>query len=427
MYSREASALDLFTDSVRLMGDATLCAVMAFDRRLDRGTLEEATLACLMAHPVLHSRLVRGNGDARWEMDDAPRVPPLVVEECSEDYHPHVTGPVDPYGPLQFRVRLLRRPSGDVIVINLAHAAADAFGLHTLMSQLLLEYQKPGTIRPARGGIPERDTLWTRDLEQGKTSPSGDMNVINPMWPNPFGTSGGPTSYHRECIAPPVLEAIRSRSKKAGGNINDAVMAAYFLSMSDLTGCNGPIDIFFPVNLRQHLNDGSRVMSNQAVNVSFALERVEGEGMHEVLSRVIEGTRQLKSGYIGIAEQAVMDRASDPEGRQVHQMVEKMVALQDSGLADIFISNPGPIVLPEVDGLVDAYVCYPGGYMPTTCFITSSFRGRMTVTMGYQDGGTARAATRRAMDLFMHHLLSLTDGSLYTCTQETGIRTGKEL
>ncbi|MDD1690720.1 MAG: hypothetical protein LUQ66_08675 [Methanoregula sp.] len=411
MYSREASALDLFTDSVRLMGDATLCAVMVFNRRLDPGTLEDAAQACLMAHPVLHSRLVRGNGAAFWEMDGAACVPPVIVEECIEDYHPQVTGPVDPYGPLQFRVRLLRRPSGDVIVINLAHAAADAFGLHMLMSQLLLEYQKPGSVRPASGGIPERDTLWTRELEPGKTSLPDEMNVINPMWPNPFGTSGGPTSYHRECITPSVLEAIRSHTKKAGGNINDAVMAAYFLSMSDLTGYNGPIDIFFPVNLRQHLNDGSRVMSNQAVNVSFVLRRVDGEGMHELLPRVIEGTRQLKSGYIGIPEQVEMDRASDPEGRQVHRMVEKMVALQDSGLADIFISNPGPVVLPEVDGLVDAYVCYPGGYMPTTCFITSSFRGRMTITMGYQDGGTAKAGTRRAMDLFMHHLLSLTDGS----------------
>jgi len=410
MYSREASALDLFTDSVRLMGDATLCAVMAFDRQLAPVILEEAAQACLMAHPVLHSRLVRGNGPAFWEMDETVRVPPVSVEECTEDYYPRVPGPVDPYGPLQFRVRLLRRPSGDIIVINLAHAAADAFGLHTLMSQLLEEYQKPGSLHPAGDGIPVRDTLWTRELVPGKDSLPPGMKVINPMWPNPFGTSGGPTSYHRECISPPVLDALRSHTKKIGGNINDAVMAAYFLSMSDITGHKGPIDIFFPVNLRQHLNDGSRVMSNQAINVSFVLSRTGGEGMDKILPRVIEGTRQLKAGCIGIAEQVEMDRASDPEGRQVHRMVEQMVALQESGLADIFISNPGPVVLPDSDGLIDAYVCYPGGYMPTTCFITSTFRGRMTITMGYQDGGTAKAGTRRAMDLFTRHLLSLVNG-----------------
>src|SRR5271157_6537388 len=140
MFIREASALDLFTDSVRLMGDATLCAVIEFDRVLDPVPLEGAVKACLLAHPVLHSRLVRGNGAAFWEMVEPVRVPGLQVIKSPEHYHRHVIGAVNPYRTPQFRVRLLRRPSGDVIVINLAHAAADAFGLHTLSSQLLQEY-----------------------------------------------------------------------------------------------------------------------------------------------------------------------------------------------------------------------------------------------------------------------------------------------
>ena len=79
MYTREASALDLFTDSVRIMGDATPCAVIEFDRSLDPAVLEEAAQACLLAHPILHSRLVRGNGPAFWEMAVPVRVPPLQV------------------------------------------------------------------------------------------------------------------------------------------------------------------------------------------------------------------------------------------------------------------------------------------------------------------------------------------------------------
>ncbi len=409
MYTREASTLDLFTDSVRLMGDATLCAVMEFDRKLDPCVLEEAAQACLLAHPILHSRLVRGSGPAFWEMVEPAGVS-LEVEECSGNYHHHVIGPVDPYGPLQFRVRLLRRPSGDVIVINLAHAAADAFGLQTLAYQLLQEYRKPGSIGPAEGGIPERDTLWTRGLEpEGKPMPS-DMTVINPMWPDPFGTSRQLSSFHRDCVSPPVLEAVHAHVRTLGGTINDAVMAAYYLSMSDLTGHNEPMALFFPVNLRQHLNDGSRVMSNQANNVCFTIERTAGEGMEEILPRIIEETKILKAGRIGIAEQVEMDAICDPEGRRIHQMVEEMAALQNAGLADIFISNPGPLTLPDVEGLSDAYACYPGGSMPTTCFVTSTFRGRMTITMGYQNSDQAREGTRRAMKLFRRHLLSLVDG-----------------
>ena len=407
MYTREASALDLFTDSIRLMGDATLCAVLEFRMRLDPGVLEEAAQACLLAHPVLHSRLIRGNGPAFWEMAEDARVPPVYAEECTEDYYPRVIGPVDPYGPVQFRVRLLRRPSGDVIVINLAHAASDAFGLHTLMSQLLQEYEKPGSIHPAAGGIPVRDTLWTRELDQERPPVSSGMNVISPMWPDPFGTSQAPISFHRECISPPVLAAIRAHAKSIGGNLNDAVLATYYLAMSDLTGHREPIEIYFPVNLRQHLNDGSRVMSNQAANVCFTLGRRAGEGMEEILPRVIGETKKLKAGCIGIAEQVAMDAACDPAGEHVHRMAEQMAARQNDGLADIFISNPGPIALPEFDGLDTAYICYPGGYMPTTCFITSTFRGQMTITMGYQNSERARAETRRAMDLFRQHLVSL--------------------
>jgi NRPS condensation-like uncharacterized protein len=409
MYTREASALDLFCDSVRIMGDATPCAVLEFDRELDPAVLEEASQACLLAHPVLHSRLVRGNGPAFWEMAVPARVPPLQVIPCDGNYHPHVIGPVDPYKPFQFRVKLLRRLAGDIIVVNIAHAAADAFGLNTLCSQLLQEYGRPGSILPAKGGIPERDTFWTRGLDTGDRTGTSGMKQINPMWPDPFGTSQGPSSFHRDIVGPEMFRAIKAKTRALGCSINDVMMAAYFLSMSDLTGYRGPVDMFFPVNLRQHLTDGSRVMSNQAANVSFSLERMEGDGIAEILSRVITETETLKAGRIGIAEQVEMDRNCDPEGLYIHEMVMEMVKQQKAGMADIFISNPGPITLPDVEGLRDAYFCYPGGYMPTTCFATSTFRGTLTITMGYQDSDRARMGTRKAMDLFRGYLLSIVD------------------
>lgn len=411
MYTREASALDLFTDSIRAMGDATICAVMEFDRRLDPASLERAAQACIRAHPVLHSRLVRGHGPAHWVLEDEARHPPLVPEECGEEYHPHVLRGVDPYDPLQVRFRLLQRPSGDIIVINLAHAAADGYGLHMLMAQLLQEYAVPGSILPAEGGIPVRDTLWTRSLHAGGDPATSDMRMLDPFWPDPFGTAEGPSSFHRETLQPRELEALRRNARAYGGNINDAVLAAYFLALSDLTGHPGPRPVYFPVNLRAHLNDGSRVMSNQSANVCFPLARNAGEGMEGILPRVIRETAALKAGGIGIAEQVGMDAACDPEGEHIRLMVEQMAAQEKNGLADIFISNPGPVTLPDTEGLTGAYICYPGGYMPTTCFITSTFRGTMTVTMGYQGTGRAREATRNAIGLFCGYLRSLAEGS----------------
>jgi len=407
MQTREASALDLFVDSTRLMGDSTLCGVMEFSRKLDPGRLGRAAHVCIRAHPVLHSRLVRGQGPAYWEMAEPEAAAAVPVEECAEDYRARVTGPVDPYGTVQVRVRILRRATGDVVVINLAHAAADASGLMAFMGQLLLEYETPGTIRPAAGGIPERDTLWTQNLPGKKAPVPQEMEVIDPMWPDPFGRSDAPASFHRECISAGELAAINACTKTMGGTVNDAILAAYFLAISDLTGHNGPLPLFFPVNLRRHLADGSRVMSNQAANVSIPVERKTGEGMAEILPRIIRETRRLKEDCIGVPEQARMDAASDPEGRAVREMVERMAALEAQGFADIFITNPGVLTLPEVPGLSDAYVCYPGSRMPTTCFVTSTFAGHMTVTMGYQDSERARGGTKKALGLFCEYLRGL--------------------
>jgi len=282
------------------------------------------------------------------------------------------------------------------------------------MSQLLQEYTTPGSIRPAEGRIPERDTLWTRKLDKKERCEMPEMGLIDPLWPDPFGTSDQPVTYHRETISPPDLEAIRREVKSLGGSVNDAILAAYYLTMSDITGHYEPMSLYFPVNLRQHKNDGSRVMSNQATNVCIVAGRQPGDGMEEILPAIIEQTTRLKADNIGIAEQVKMDAANDPEGHNVHQMVEEMAAKQNAGLADIFISNPGPVTLPGAEGLTGAYVCYPGGYMPTTCFVTSTFRGQMTITMGYQDSVRPREGTKKAMAQFRHHLLSLVDGSQKT-------------
>jgi NRPS condensation-like uncharacterized protein len=397
-----ASALDVFTDSIRLMGDATMCAVMEFDLKLNVREMERAASAVMSANPVLHSRMVRWNREAHWEvMDDVS----FRVEVCEagDNYHPLVANPASPYDGRQFKLRLLRRPAGDVLVVNLAHAAADAFGLAIMSKQLLAEYMEPG-ILPAADGFPVRDTLWTAMMQREARAGKAEVRILNPMWPDPFGSSSAPSDYHRRVLAQAEVNDIKRKAKMMGGTLNDALMAAYFLAMSDLTGANGPMSIFFPVNLRQHLKDCSRQMSNQSANVGFPIERRPGEGMAEIMPRVIAETKVLKAGGIGMTEQAEMDRASDAEGLKVHEMVRKMEKLRQEGWADIFISNPGPMELPDVPGLQDAYICYPGGYMPTTCFVVSTFRGRMTITMGYQDEARPREGTARALEAMLGHL-----------------------
>jgi NRPS condensation-like uncharacterized protein len=406
MHCQPASSLDLFTDSVRLLGDATMVSVMAFDRRLSVDRLEASLGRCLDAHPILSSRLVREGGPAYWErlgrQDGDNGVE--VVEIRGMDPRPFVSGPIDPYQGRQVRVRLLRSSDQDIIVINLAHAAADGHGLHVLSRALLDAYVDPRSVPPSDGALPVRDTLWTADLLDDGDDIQDGLEGVTSMWPSPCGPSTAPSTYHRAIIPAAGVENIRKLAHAHGGTINDALMAAYFLSMSDLTGYDGPLKLFFPVNLRRYLSDGSREMSNQAANVGFPLVRAQGEGMPEVLDHIIDQTSRLKQRRIGIRDQVAFDRGCDPAGIAVQRMVKEMTDLQSRGWADIFISNPGRFDLPAVPGLQDAYVCYPGGYVPSTCFVISTFRDTMSVSMGYQDDEGPREATRRALEGFIGHL-----------------------
>jgi NRPS condensation-like uncharacterized protein len=406
MQRQPASSLDLFTDSVRLMGDATMIAVMEFDRRLDMRRLFEAASLCIDVFPILGSKLVRGRGPAYWELLDRQDSDEIFSVNFIEerDYRPYVSQPIDPYGNAQSKIRLLRTPDRDVIIINLAHAAADGFGLMVLANILLKSYSNPASILRCSSGLPVRDTLWTAELVDGFDAPNDAMEMDTSMWPSICGQCKEPSLYHRAVILPEEVQRIKKIVNEYGGTINDLLLSAYFLSMGDITGSHGPKSISFPVNLRQHLTDCERIMSNQAANVSFPIQGEPGDGIEATLSKVVKETRRLKTGRLGIKEQVAFDRFSDPEGNAVHRMVQEMARKQNEGLANIFISNPGCISLPAVEGLRDAYLCYPGSLMPSTCFVVSTFRGSMSVTMGYQNGDEPREATSRALEGLVKHL-----------------------
>ncbi len=406
MQRQPASSLDLFTDSVRLMGDATMIAVMEFSRRLDMRRLFEAASRCIDAFPILSSKLVRGRGPAYWDLQGRKESDEILSVNFIEDrdYRPHVPLAMDPYGDAQSKIRLLRSPDRDVIIINLAHAAADGHGLMVMANTLLNAYLDPSSVPMSTGGLPVRDTLWTADLMDKLDASDEAMEMETSMWPSFCGRSHESSSYHRAVIPQDEVLRIKQAAHSCGATINDVLLSAYFLSLSDLTGSDRPQNLSFPADLRQHLTDGTRVMSNQAANISFPIQREPGDRTEATLAKVVRETKRLKMGLVGVREQVAFDRLSDPEGNTVHRMVQEMARRQDDGLANIFISNPGPFPLPPVDGLTDAYVCYPGSLMPSTCFVVSTFRGAMSVTMGYQNDDEPREATKRALEGFVEHI-----------------------
>ncbi len=229
MQCQPASSLDLFTDSIRLMGDATMIAVMEFGRRLDMGRLFEAASRCNDAYPILSSKLVRGRGPAYWDLqgrkDNDEILSVNFIEE--RDYRPHVPLAMDPYGGAQAKIRLLRSPDRDIVIINLAHAAADAHGLMVMANTLLNAYLDPSSVPMSTGGLPVRDTLWTADLIGKLDASDKGMDMETSMWPSFCGRSHGPSSYHRIVI--PQDEVLRNETGGAFVRSNDQRCASISL------------------------------------------------------------------------------------------------------------------------------------------------------------------------------------------------------
>lgn len=409
MQNIPASALDLFTDSVRLMGDATIVAVLEFQGRLDEERMGRSLRRLFMAYPILISRLVRGSGPAYWSYSS-----PLEVDTHLEiipigkgGYIDLIVCAVDPHRSPQLRARLLRRDAGDILIINMSHAAGDATALKVLTRSLLDDYLGHEELIEDRTGLGPRDTSWTKDLvEKRFPSTKTEMETMDPMWPSLCPSTDAGWSMHRAKISQTELVLAKRAARRLHGTLNDVIIAAFFLAMSDLTGRNGPQNIFMPVDLRRHLDDPKRLISNQSGNVHLVLDRLPAEGMREMMSKVISQTNALKANGIGLKEQIEFDRSCDPEGRNVQAMVERMLAMREQGLADVFLSNPGQFDLPDAPGLVDAYICYPGSYLPTMCFVVSTFRDEVSISIGYQRSKEGEDVTRRALERFLDHIRS---------------------
>lgn len=134
---------------------------------LDESRLRTALDEALRRHPMARARKVAGRRTRafhHWEIPPAADVDPLDVADCPDDAalaaaraQLQSTGvPLDVSPPL--RARLARSPEGDVLMLNLNHAATDGFGGLRLLYSIARAY------RGAEDPLPPHDPLDDRTL-----------------------------------------------------------------------------------------------------------------------------------------------------------------------------------------------------------------------------------------------------------------------
>ena len=134
---------------------------------LDEERLRSAVLQALDRHPLARARKVPARASARgydWEIAREVDLDPLRVVNCAADEPlqtvrselESLAVPLSESPPL--RICLAHDPAGDVVMLNLNHAASDATGALRLLRSIASAYT--GTADP----LPDVDPLEVRDV-----------------------------------------------------------------------------------------------------------------------------------------------------------------------------------------------------------------------------------------------------------------------
>lgn len=226
--------------------------------------LRQAVQVALARHPRTRARATTARArwaDYEWEITPTPDVDPLDVVVCSDDDAlqaaraelqslavPLVTSP-----PL--RIRLARHREGDVVMLNLHHAAGDGIAALRLLRSLARAYA--GRCDPVphppcdQVEIPVPSSRWAQLRALG-----GELRQAAPrpvhLVPSGSDDRSGYRFHHR--VLDTAQTAALATKTDAGTTVNDLLLAGLHLALerwnSEHGGRPGRLSVLMPVNLR---------------------------------------------------------------------------------------------------------------------------------------------------------------------------------
>ena len=275
---------------------------------LEEARLRKAVAWALDRHPMARARQVPARRTDRtymWEIAPNADVDPLKLVDCGhEDAVDAVRAELQslPFGLEEappFRLRLARRPVGDILMMNSNHAALDGFGSLRVLTSVARAYR--GDEDPQ----PEVDLAEARDVNRiiGTDSPEQARrravlaekarDLLNR--PCRIGSQNGENraGYGFHHVSRPLPEAPEPFT------VNDLLLAALHQSVAGWNQEHGlrcrRISVLVPVNLRPS-DWREEVATNLVLEARVATSADDRETPRSALEAVGRQTRQLKEG-----------------------------------------------------------------------------------------------------------------------------------
>ena len=227
--------------------------------------LRRAVALALTRHPRAGARTVttgrRGPG-VEWEITPAPDVDPVDIVVSGDDDALHAARaelqslavPLHVSPPL--RVRLARHPGGDVVMLNVHHAAGDGIATLSLLRSIARAYAaRPDPVSgtpPEQVQIPISGGRWAQ-----LRALVGELRQATPRCDHlvPAGGQDRPGyRMHHVVLDAARTAAIADRAAAAGATVNDVLLAGLHLALErwirEHGGTPSRLSVLMPVNLR---------------------------------------------------------------------------------------------------------------------------------------------------------------------------------
>jgi NRPS condensation-like uncharacterized protein len=287
--------------------------------RLDDSRLHDAVNEALLRHPMARARKMTSRLSERrffWEITRVPDLDPFLVLDCPDDDTlagaradlQSISIPLVESPPL--RMRLAHHPDGDLVMMNVAHAAIDGFGSIRILRSIARAYWGIPDPQPELELDASRDlrsTLGSEDTEERARRVTTLVDKLKDQVQPPArlaaegGTDKPGYALHHLSLSPEKSKALAGVE---GGTVNDVLLAALHLAIA---GWNDEhalpsrrIGVIVPVNLRPK-EWWEELAANFTLMVRVATTQKERESPKAALEAIAEQSNRIKKGGTGAA------------------------------------------------------------------------------------------------------------------------------
>ena len=357
----------------------------------------------------------------------SPTHDPLEVVDCADDTavaaarvalqsRPVAVTEVPP-----LRALLARHPAGDVVMLNVNHAAADGFDSARVLQTIAAAYAAEAgsgvldflvdddlPVRPASAAVPpwkewsRKATVGVRDL------------LARPARLAPDGASDEPGyGFHLVSLSEEDSRGIVAAHDRH--NSRNVHMAALHLAIGEWNLQHGSpgrrVGVLAPVNLRPPEWDGRRV-ANLSVTARVSTNRRHRAGPASALRSITAQTSRNKGTRTGIALIAALERTGllalwAKQSVVVLQPLTRNRDLDIALLANIGWLDEPPRFGPEAGETTEVWFSAPARAPLSLCIGVVAVDGRPRLTLRYPHRLFSEDAARRFADLYLAQLTAV--------------------